>query len=324
MSRRRERLDRAQIAACGDPVSPGEDVPGAPLRAWFRRLFHRDWFRRYTGRVPDRPKKERPRERVRLTLDAPATPEHVREIAEMFANTIREIRPDLAEGDVTLVVKNFTSETELRGWQGEGVEAVKLFGDLVEDPTQAIQEDADLAPAARTLATHASKLVPYGPKFKRGRKKARAVDDIFVRTMRAAGTDALRAKIAASPGHLTGETIVYSPVIRVGQVSEGARLTARIKIEGKFDEVTVDDEHFETLFDVAKRRTVCQFRIRGRWEENHLGDLHLTAPHLVEINLDYSPWTGREILKASHELKDVFTAQDFERMLTDLQPDDMG
>jgi len=242
----------------------------------------------------------------------------------MFANTIREIRPDLADGDVTMVVKNFSTETEVRGWHGDGVDAVRLLGDLVEDPIEAIQQHAELAHAARTLAAHANELTKHGPKFKRGRKKARVVDEVFVKTMRSAGSEAIRAQIAATPNHMTGNTIVYSPVIRVGKTDEGGKVWARIRIEGKYRDVEVDQDLVESIWEIAKRETTCEFKVTGRWEEDDAGALHLAAPRIVEVNQDYSPWSGRQILEASHELTHLFTRQDFEEMLADLQPEDMG
>jgi hypothetical protein len=274
--------------------------------------------RRYTQSVAKRAKRQ-PREVIRLTLDAAATPERVRDLAKMFAETLRLIRPDMADGEVTMVVHNFTSDVEARGWDGDGGDIIKLFGDLVDNPTEAIQANEELASAARTLANHAAELVQYRPVFWRDKKELRVVDDVFVRTMRAAGAEATKAV----SGSLTGDTIVYSPVLRVGRNTEGGKVKARVRLDGRFIDVeVVDDDLVPDLFEAAKTGKVCQIRLHGQWAEDGDGGLTLRSPEVVAVDLDYAPWSGRKILEAARELAPHFTTEDFDRMLRDLQSED--
>ncbi len=269
-------------------------------------------------RADTAPARGKPREVVRLTLDTASSPERVRDLATMFAETLRLIRPDMADGEVTMVVHNFTSDVEARGWEGDGESAIKLFVDLVNNPTEAVQANEELAAAARTLGNHAAEIARYRPVFWRDGKELRAVDDVFVRTMRAAGAEATKA----ASGSLTGATVVYSPVLRVGRKTEGGKVKGRVRLDGRFVDVEVDDDLVPDLFDAAKTGKVCQIRLCGQWVEDGDGGLTLRSPQVVALDLDYAPWSGRQILEAARELAPHFTTEDFDRMLRELQSED--
>jgi hypothetical protein len=226
----------------------------------------------------------------------------------------------MAEGEVTMIVHNFKSDVEIRGWDDDGGETVKVFGDLVNNPTEAIQANEELASAARTLGNYAAELAQYWPVFWRDGKELRAVDDVFVRTMRAAGAEATTKAVG---GSITGDTVVYSPVLRVGRRTEAGKVKARIRLDGRFIDVEVDDEDLvPDLFEAAKTGKACQIRLRGQWIEDGDGGLTLRYPVVVTLDLDYAPWSGRQILDAARELAPHFTAGDFERMLSELQSED--
>lgn len=272
----------------------------------------------YTATVPARPAKRalQPKEVLRLTLDVAATPERVGQIAALFHDTLSQIEPDLREGDVTMVVGNPTASAEVRGWQGGGERAVRLTADLVDNATDAVQKDERLAAAARTLARHADGLTPYHPKFWRGAEELRVVDDVFVRTMRAAG----QPKTSSSSGNLSGETVTYSPILRVGRVSEGGRVQARIRLDGRPLEVDIVPSLVEHIWDAAKTGEVLPLRVRGEWIEAKSGELRLDKAEIIGVDTTFEPWSGRELLDDVKQHAAVFTAEDFDRMLSDLQP----
>lgn len=233
----------------------------------------------------------------------------------MFEETLRQIAPTLRDGDVTMVVENYVAAAEVRGWRRDGEQAVRMAAELVDNATEAVQKHENLASAARTLATHAAALVPYRPVFWRKDKEIRAVDDVFVRTMRAAGT----ATIARVDGDLVGETIVYSAILRVGRTHEGGRLQARVRVEGRPLDVDVIEPLVPLAWELARTGQIQPIRLRGEWVEEE-GALHLAQPEIVSLDAGYSPWSGRELLDSAKEHADLFSAGDFDRMLSDLHP----
>lgn len=272
----------------------------------------------YTAAVPARPPKSatQPKQVLRLTLDVAATPERVGQVAALFHDTLSQIEPDLREGDVTMVVGNHVASAELRGWQGGGERAVRLAADLVDNATDAVQKDERLAAAARTLARHADVLTPYHAKFWRGDKELRAIDDVFVRTMRAAG----QSTVPSSSGNLSGETVTYSPILRVGRISEGGRVQARICLEGRPLEVDIVPNLVEHIWDAAKTGDVVPLRVRGEWIEGKTGELRLDKAEIIGVDTTFDPWSGRELLDDVKQHAALFAAEDFDRMLSDLHP----
>lgn len=270
----------------------------------------------YTSTVPERSAKRTapPKEVLGLTLDVAATPERVGQVAALFHDTLSQIEPDLREGDVTMVVGNYAASAEVRGWRGGGERAVRLTADLIDNATDAVQKDERLVAAARTLARHAEALAPYHPKFWRGAEELRAVDDVFVRTMRAAGQPKVRA---SSSGNLGGETVTYSPILRVGRVSEGGRVQARIRLEGRPLEVDIVPNLVEHIWDAAKTGDVLPLRVRGEWIESKTGELRLDKAEIIGVDASFDPWSGRELLDDARQHAALFTAEDFDRMLSD-------
>jgi hypothetical protein len=48
------------------------------------------------------------------------------------------------------------------------------------------------------------------------------------------------------------------------------------------------------------------------------GILALRSPTVAGLDLDYSPWSGKQILAAAREIAPHFTSEDFDRMIDDL------
>lgn len=263
-----------------------------------------------------RPGQPTARERLRLTLESPATPACVKQLASMFEETSRQIDPDLVEGAVTMVVENFQLAVELRGWQDTGARVVRLTGDLVDNPIAAIQEHQNLTGAARVLAKYAAAIAVHRPVFWRDDVELRTVDEVFVRTMKAAGQPAA----SEVSEHLEGETLVYSVVWRVGRSAEMGRLQARVQLDGTPRDVDVRDDLAELVWDVAKRGEIVPLRIRGRWVEAGEAGLRLHQPEIVGLDAHFAYAPGGELMAEMRSHPDLFSADDFERMLADLQP----
>lgn len=215
---------------------------------------------------------------------------------------------------LTVEAHDYAASAEVRGWSGGGERAVRLTADLIDNATDAVQKDERLVAAARTLARHAEALVPYHPKFWRGAEELRAVDDVFVRTMRAAGQPKVRP---SSSGNLGGETVTYSPILRVGRVSEGGRVQARIRLEGRPLEVDIVPNLVEHIWDAAKTGDVLPLRVRGEWIESKTGELRLVEAEIIGVDATFDPWSGRKLLDDARQHAALFTAEDFDRMLSE-------
>lgn len=269
--------------------------------------------------MPAKSKPRGPAEVLRLTLEVEASPEYVAKIATMYAETLRNICPEIKQGQVTMEVRNFAANTELRGWTGDGESAVRQLSELIDNPTEAVQKHEELVAAARTLANLSAELTPLRPKFWRGRKELRDVDDVFVRTMRAAGTDSLKRQASESPSPLTGDAITYSQIFHLKWAADGSRLQGRVRINGKLDDVDIADDLVEQAIDAFKTRKTWKLRLHGRWIAGDDGELHLRSPMLIEFDSEHMSWSGRQILAAARGAGEVFSASDFDRILSDLE-----
>lgn len=257
----------------------------------------------------------KPPGRLKLTLEAAASPERVRDVAALFADTLLRIDPGLAEGNVTLVVNNFTTNAELRGQSETGREAVRALGDLVSDPIGAVQKTPSLTEAAHVVADRSEPLVRHGPRFFRGGKEIRQVDDVFVRSVRAAGQSTIRE----AEGDPAGETITHSRILRIGRQDARKRLRARIELWGRAKEVNIDRSvHEPTLWDLARDGGVARLRVRGTWRRGSAGLLELLDPSVVGVDATFVPWSGTDLL-SEFEAIDGIRPEDFTRSLQDLE-----
>jgi hypothetical protein len=253
---------------------------------------------------------------LKLTLEAPATPEHVRAVADLFAETLKRIDPALGEAGVTMVVQNFATNAELRGRTEAGRQAVRLFGDLIQHPIEAVQRHPELTEAAYIVADRGEALVPHVPRFYRGSKEIGRVDDVFVRSVRAAGQSTIRF----AEGDPSGETVTHSRILRIGRQDERRSLAIRIELWGRPKEIEVDPHISERmLWEMARDGVVARLRVRGSWVRSDKGLLELREPRLVDVEATFSPWSGSELLAEMKEHADAFSRADFGRMLRELQ-----
>ena len=245
-------------------------------------------------------------ERVRLTLESSASPSRVKLVAEMFEATLRELAPALADDAITLVVDNRSMATELRGWEGDGAKAVHSVVGLIKDPVRVLQANPDLAPTAFELAKGCQRLISYGARFRDSENAEIAcVDKVFVRAMRAAARGASVVSVA-------GDTIVYSPILRLGRQKPSSPLRARIKLHGKFQTATVVEEIEPEAWDVARSGKIASLRVRGVWRSSGKQLAELTEPRVVGIEISYRGATGAELLAEVSKKADAFASIDFD------------
>lgn len=252
---------------------------------------------------------------LRLALTAAATPEHVRDVADLFAASLRAINPLLDEG-VTLVVTNYALCAELRGQSLDGADAVKHLEELVSNPTKAIQQHPELMEAALTLATKSERLVQYEARFFSGTNELCRIDDVFVRTTRAAGQRAM----PMAEGVPSGETVMHSRILRVGRQRESDPLKARIELWGAAKDVDVEPRvNEESLWDLAKTGAVARLRVQGAWTQSTDGVFYLRNPKVVSVDETFKRWRGEDLLAEVRGNAHLFSRSSFDRITRELE-----
>ncbi len=216
--------------------------------------------------APVQPKapKEQPREQLQLLLDAPATPDRVVAVANMFADAARAAGADAST--VTMEVHNWATDATLRGWGEEGARQVNDIIWVLREPTLAIAQAPQLRGVAQAFAKHGKALAKSGGRFRhkgaRGRKGDLGVlDDRFVDVMERVGKD------DTVPVQRVGTTELHTPVLRVGRVQVDQPLKVRIIAGGKACEVSFDGPEAarRVLADAAIEEHWCRVQISARW-----------------------------------------------------------
>ena len=127
---------------------------------------------------------------------------------------------------------------------------------------------------------------------------------------------------AATPrsgGELSGETVVYSPVLRVGRLHENGAVKARVRVEGRPIDINVINDLVEHVWGAAKTGEIMPLRLRGKWVEADDGELHLERAELIGIDATFVRWTGYQLLEDIKQYSSLFSSDDFERMLAELE-----
>lgn len=261
---------------------------------------------------------EKPAEQLSLRLEAAASPDRVAAAAILFRDVLAAIDPALGSEDVTLVVSNLELVATARGRSPAGRRVVGSMEGLVRNPMHAVQGARELGRAAERLASCAKPFLPLKAKFlDRHGAEISSVDYTFVRTLSAVAKDTLREK---EGGDLRGETVVFSRVYRFGRVDDGRELMARLHVDGRASDVRVDAGLEDSFWDAARSGEMLPIRLQGRWAEVE-GELKLQEPVAISIDTTFRLWTGRELLEEAQRHADLFSEDDFERMLSDLRGD---
>jgi hypothetical protein len=236
----------------------------------------------------------------------------------LFRDVLAAIDPALADEDVTLVVNNRELVAIARGRSDCGRHVVGTMEQLVRNPMHAVQETPDLGRAARQLASHAKAFVPLKARFlDRNGAEVSRVDYTFVTTMHAVAKDAVREE---EGGDLRGETVVFSRIYRFGRTDEGREPTARIHVDSRAVEVRVYPGLEDAFWAAAQSGEILPIRLQGKSAEVET-ELKLKDPVAVSIDTTFTLWTGRELLEEAQLHADLFSRDDFDRMLSDLRGD---
>jgi hypothetical protein len=257
-------------------------------------------------------------ERLRVELEAPASPKHVFETAQMFRDALDAVAPDLHDGDVTLVIRNRDLRSELRGHGPAGRSAVGHVGDLLENPSQKVQAQPNLYVAATTIAKRLEPLTAFLPRIYRGRssKVAAVLGENYVKSLRAIG-EAIRPNDKGMG--FVGDTVVYSPVLRFGRSNEHGSLSILIRMGGSLVTVKIEQSHARVCADLTVSGKQVPMRVSGKWEESKRGILELKDLTLVSIDRTFEAWTGADLFRSACEHADAFKPDDFDRMLDRLR-----
>lgn len=265
-----------------------------------------------------------PKERLKLTLATPATPTRVRQAITMFEEALRFVDPELREEGITIVVTNFNTGVEVRGWQAPAQQAIRQTINLVASPIETIQEHANLGLAAVAIAKQLEALCPFEASFWAARKKIKQADATFVKALRAAGESVLLPKhamleSAEEKAHFLGETVVFSQILRVGRRLEHTGLQARILLDGQLTDVPVAEQLEDIVWDVAKTGQVTPLRLQGRWVRGDAHSMRLDKPMIISVDATFSLATGLEILEEIEEDPHIFDGFDFKGILDRVQ-----
>jgi hypothetical protein len=252
--------------------------------------------------------RERPLEELVLELDGIALPRRVAAATRMMADVADALGGELP--GMTLVASNRNMQVALRARDGPSAHAVNTVAHVLENPLEAIQAAPELRTVARVIADGMRSFAPLGGRFrKRGtRKPLVLLDQAFIRVMDAASRPPIEER-----RWVQGTAEVYSPVLRVGRLREGAPPQVRLFLAGELRDVNVDPEKADDFFNAAKRGTTQRIRIEARWFAGEEGALVLDtragAVRALEAH-DWSPITG------------VISPQTIDSMLDDLRDDE--
>lgn len=251
---------------------------------------------------------------LRLELEAPASPRHVIETAQMFHDALRDIAPGLRDCDVTFVVSNLELKSELRGHTPEGRTAVSHVGDLLENPSKKLEENPALYMAAATIAKRLMPLVDFEPKIYRGsgRNAAAVLGATYTKTLQAM-SQALRPD--APSGGIEGETVTYTPILRYGRLREDSVPTIRIRLGAGFLDVAVEPQLARVCAELTVSGKHVPVRVRGWWVEGKHGFLELNDPVAVSVDRTFESWSGADVVQEVRTHTEAFGADHLDGIL---------
>lgn len=118
---------------------------------------------------------------------------------------------------------------------------------------------------------------------------------------------------------LRGETVAYTPVLRVGRSSEHAPVQARLRVEGELREVLVPEDQVGRFHEAARHGGVVDVRLMCVWRQAGDGELELERAEATDIDPAFRPWSGAALLREVAASPAVLTAHDFEQALQALR-----
>jgi len=235
----------------------------------------------------------------------------------MFQEALDAVAPGLDDGAVTLVISNKALRSRLRGYSEAGRRAVGTVGDLLENPTQTVQEHPSLYVAATTVAKRLHPLVPFVPKLYRGsRRKPVVLGLTYLDALKAIG---YAMKPDAGFASIAGETVIYSPILRFGRAKENSPNTIRIRFNTSFHDVEVEPNLASVCAELTVSRKIVPIRLRGHWVEGTDGLLELRDAVAFSIDCTFELWSGDDLVQDVRDHTDLFDAESFKAMRQSLE-----
>lgn len=112
---------------------------------------------------------------------------------------------------------------------------------------------------------------------------------------------------------MTGATQVYSRVYRVGRIDDGREVRARIRIDDRPHDITIDEAAIDDAFDAAKAGAIVPVDIVCEWTRDSANALVLDAVRskIMRVWSNWKPISGSDFLDAIHAaLPDAFADLD--------------
>lgn len=256
-------------------------------------------------------------DKLRIELDASASPERVAATATMIADAVKAIDPGLAES-ITMVVSNFELKAEVRGLGSAGAKVVKKIGGVLEHPERSLARDAKLPVVADVLARGLEGMgditasLFWGSSkapFKRdsGRAIASGMKDASKRAKKAAAQPPPEVPPAYPKGERLLRTSLYTPVMRFGRASEAAKFRqVRIVVFGVAMEVEVPPELQTVCANLSATDDHYRVLITGKWVHREGRD-ELDDIKLVGIDPNDKAMTSSDFIERVRAKMDVFT-----------------
>jgi len=232
-------------------------------------------------------------------LDVPSSPARIAAVAKLIDDMLKSIAPHLAEGEVTLVVDNFLSRSEVRPRSEEACHAVQLVLDFLDNPTKVAKKHPEARSLARVMKEHGSEFRSIGAEFfrARGRKALAVYDEEFIETMAAV------AKAAMPPTAIRQGIQIFSPVLRVGRLHVTSKSDqARVVVHGNECEIQLAASLFGAAVKAASARELHPINILASYTRH--GDFDTFDPKrsvITEIEPAIKPMTGSALLNILRE-----------------------
>lgn len=194
-----------------------------------------------------------------LHLGSAATPARVAASAALLDRLIGTSSPNLPEGGITLEIRNYSTKALINSNSRQGKAAAQRVLQFIEDPVMAMRKRKKQASGlARVLLDEETLLVGNNARvIAPNRPSPISLDEPFF--------DALRGLAQTMSHYLGGETEVYTPVLRVGRVSESDKEKARIILHERAVDVSFHADLRNSLFEVAKHEKIVRTRLECTW-----------------------------------------------------------
>jgi len=244
----------------------------------------------------------------------PASPARVAAVARFLDALLQAACPRLADGTVTLVVSNLSTKAKLRPQHDSAARAIGLIRKFLDNPDRAVKRNHQGAERIATVLADHDDII-HGATLQIGRKNTYVLDD--------ARTEAMRKlrRAARTPPETTGQTVVNSPVLRVGRTDEAKTIRVRLLIDREPHDVPIAQDVDPTpFFDAAKHGDEVPITVETAWRRDATGVLCMDLQHTfaVDVGREPSTMTGLELIEyASNMTPNVFA--DIDAVLEELE-----